>query len=391
MKLLIISHKPLWRDARSPSGFSTDGGFPRHVEALSGLFDKTIVCTPCLAEEGHGLSFVKGRNVQVLPLPPLPRQKLLRRLLTLPFILLNLAKLLRAIYEADFVHTPIPGDIGTIGMVLAWACRKPLFVRHCGNWERRLTLAERFWRWFMESNAEGRNIMMATGIAPDNGSSGSRVQWIFSASMWRSEMYPPASARTLRAAPRVESLRLATACRLVPGKGVDLLLRAGKALVDRGFKVCIDVFGDGPERSALEKLSEELGLEKYVRFGGRLSQAELLERLSEVHFFVFLSTSEGFPKAPLEALARGVPIVVSSLPVLESLARDGAGVVIKTLNAEEVAERIEQCCHPCQYERMVEAALVRAQEYSLERWVKCLGEAFNIHWKRFGFRMKNAT
>ena len=48
-------------------------------------------------------------------------------------------------------------------MLFAFVLRKPLFVRHCGNWFVQTTAAEHFWKWFMVRFAGGRNVMIATG------------------------------------------------------------------------------------------------------------------------------------------------------------------------------------------------------------------------------------
>jgi len=90
----------------------------------------------------------------------------------------------REILRADAVHSPIPGDIGTIGFLLAFALRKPLFIRHCGNWLKPSTTAERFWKWFMEKFAGGRQVMLATGGSPGPPSRvNSAIHWIFSTTL----------------------------------------------------------------------------------------------------------------------------------------------------------------------------------------------------------------
>ncbi len=41
MNLVIVSHKECWKDINSPTGFSTIGGFPFQMEAISQLFTQT--------------------------------------------------------------------------------------------------------------------------------------------------------------------------------------------------------------------------------------------------------------------------------------------------------------------------------------------------------------
>src|SRR6185369_1529040 len=138
------------------------------MQALSDLFDETTLVVPCASPLSRvGEISLEGHNLSVAPLTT-PAGRGLARKLGLPFWLLrNTPAILRELMKADAVHAPIPGDVGTIGMILAFILRKPLFVRHCGNWLNPVTTAEHFWKWFMERFAGGRQVMLATGGATD--------------------------------------------------------------------------------------------------------------------------------------------------------------------------------------------------------------------------------
>src|SRR4030095_4066054 len=172
VKLVVFSHKPIWPSSDALSGYATDGGFPMQMGALSELFDAaTIVAPSSLPADRPGGIALSGRNLSIAPLTSPAGKGAWRKLCLIMWFFLNLRTMLRETRLADAVHTPIPGDIGTIGMLLALALGKPLFVRHCGNWGRRATAAEYFWRWFMETFGGGRNVMLATGGANEPPSS----------------------------------------------------------------------------------------------------------------------------------------------------------------------------------------------------------------------------
>lgn len=103
--------------------------------------------------------------------------------------------------------------------------------------------------------------------------------------------------------------------RLVKVKGVDVLLRAF-AQLGRSDAVLV-VVGDGPERQNLEKLALSLGISDRVIFTGWRDDASKLVSIADV--FVLPSLSEGLPQALLEALAHGVPCIVSDIPQLRGL------------------------------------------------------------------------
>ena len=99
-------------------------------------------------------------------------------------------------------------------------------------------------------------------------------------------------------------------CRLVPQKGIDLLLQAYAALpahIRAGWPLVIA--GDGPERPMLEQMVSGLGLEGQVNFLGFVSAPQTL--LGRDAVFVLPSRFEGMPNALLEAMGAGMAVVVS--------------------------------------------------------------------------------
>src|SRR5258707_15657806 len=105
------------------------------MKALSELFETTTLLVPCAATGNRsGEIPLVGRGLSVRPLAVPAGKDLRRKLAMLPWLARSAGALWTEIRRADAVHTPIPGDVGTIGMLLAFCLRKPLFVRHCGNW-----------------------------------------------------------------------------------------------------------------------------------------------------------------------------------------------------------------------------------------------------------------
>lgn len=148
----------------SPTGYATDGGFPFQMRALSELFDETTLLLPLAKHTiSSGTMPLTGHNLSIRPLTLPVGQGWLRKLGFSWWLIRNGISVCLAIWRAGGVHVPIPGDVGTIGLVIALLLRKPLFIRHCGNWNRPKTNAEWVWRWIMERFAGGKNVFMATG------------------------------------------------------------------------------------------------------------------------------------------------------------------------------------------------------------------------------------
>ena len=119
--------------------------------------------------------------------------------------------------------------------------------------------------------------------------------------------------------------------RLVPQKGLDVLLRAFASLprsVRDGWTVVL--VGDGPERQRLRTLGETLSIAEAVAFEG--FQSNPLSYMHSAAIFALPSRFEGMPNALLEAMASGLPaIVTDASPGPLEMVTDGRnGLVVPT-------------------------------------------------------------
>ena len=131
--------------------------------------------------------------------------------------------------------------------------------------------------------------------------------------------------------------------RLQPQKGLDLLLRAFALLVPssrKGWRLTL--VGEGPEGTALKQLCSELGLDDVVSFEGFRSDTQIFFQRASI--FALPSRFEGMPNALLEAMASGLPSVVSDgSPGPLEMVRDGVqGLVVPSENVEALACALER-------------------------------------------------
>ena len=279
MKLTVFSHKRCWWSAASSSGYATDGGFALQMSTLSQLFEATRVVVPCTRSGVRtGETPLAGHKLAIVPLTA-PWGRGLRRKIALPLWLLrNGATLVREVVRADAVHAVIPGDIGTFGMLVAWDMRKPLLVRHCGNWSSQGTAAERFLHWFIERFAGGRNVMLVTGGGSSAPSRRNRqVHWVFSTSLSAKEL---AARAWTRDGLSEGGPRLITVSRQDPEKGTGVTIRSLPLLLDDYPGLQLHVVGDGPALAPLQRLAAELGVESRVVFHGQVRRDEVARLLT---------------------------------------------------------------------------------------------------------------
>ena len=173
------------------------------------------------------------------------------------------------------------------------------------------------------------------------------------------------SPRAVEGAVRREPELLAVA-RLVHQKGLDLLIQAFARLPDPAEGAWrLVLVGDGPERKSLEAMALREGLGDRVVFEG--FQPNPSSYMARASIFVLPSRFEGMPNALLEAMAAGLPVIVSdaSPGPLEMVEPGVHGLVVPSDNADALAAALARLmADPALRQHLGEAG--RARLRSLE-------------------------
>ena len=136
--------------------------------------------------------------------------------------------------------------------------------------------------------------------------------------------------------------RLLYVGRLAAAKGLPILLESLAKLKTSYPQLILTIVGDGSDRSTLEQMSQELGLEKNVKFVGYQSQAAVREYMQQTDIFVLPSFAEGLPVVLMEALAAGVPVVATQIAGISELVESGInGYLVPPGDVTAIGDRIE--------------------------------------------------
>jgi glycosyltransferase involved in cell wall biosynthesis len=124
-------------------------------------------------------------------------------------------------------------------------------------------------------------------------------------------------------------------------KKVDILLKAFKIVLSyEKDLIKLIIVGDGPEKSNLVKLSDELGISEFIEWKSNLDRPQILSEYSKARVFVLLSLLESFSRVVHEAVIIGVPTVVSKSEVFSELIDKGLVDVTLSERPQLVAEAI---------------------------------------------------
>jgi glycosyltransferase involved in cell wall biosynthesis len=118
-------------------------------------------------------------------------------------------------------------------------------------------------------------------------------------------------------------LKLLCVARLIKRKGQHHLIEAVKRITDQGVEINLDLVGSGDAEGEYRGLVNSLRIEDRINFLGYIPRDEVPDLYSKAHVFVLPSFNEGMSVATLEAMASGLPVVVSTTPGTEELVREG--------------------------------------------------------------------
>jgi glycosyltransferase involved in cell wall biosynthesis len=156
-----------------------------------------------------------------------------------------------------------------------------------------------------------------------------------------SEYDPACSKEEARKRLGLNGKIILTVARLTSWKGVDRVIEVLPEIRGRIDEAKLVVVGDGPELGNLKRLARELGVEKSMNFVGRVPHEEVPYYLRAADVFVLYSGYEGLPHIVLEAMATGVPVILSDKGGNREVVEDGVnGLLVPIGNQEKLKEAI---------------------------------------------------
>lgn len=171
--------------------------------------------------------------------------------------------------------------------------------------------------------------------------------------------------------------QLITVCRLVPAKGLDVLLMACAELKRRGSPFVLHVIGDGPIRQDLEKMANELNIYEDTIFYGYMLHPEQFMPFFDI--FVLPSRAEAFGSVFAEAALCWLALVGTDVGgIAEQIEHGKNGLLVPVDDVTALADALQQVMeNPDLRQKLAKAAYDKAKKtYSLKRVVLQLKELY---------------
>jgi glycosyltransferase involved in cell wall biosynthesis len=142
------------------------------------------------------------------------------------------------------------------------------------------------------------------------------------------------------------SLRVVYTANVCERKAQGVLVEAAALVLNKHPEVCFDMIGrviTGEEKYAqrVAALIQKTGIGKNVRLLGELPYREVIARVSACDIFAFPTRAEVMPRAVLEAMLAGKPVVASGVDgILDLIEHQRTGLLVQPGRPKELAEAL---------------------------------------------------
>jgi glycosyltransferase involved in cell wall biosynthesis len=286
-------------------------------------------------------------------------------LLTIIAVPYNLFSIFWIMMKSDHIHLRCPGNVGLLGAVVQiFFPFKKKTAKYAGNWgeNKGQPWSYRLQKWILSNTILTRNMkVLVYGEWPNQTRN---ILPFFTASYSVNEIIP-VHHRSLKGV-----IHLVFVGALMRSKNPLLTIQVAEALTLRGILVHLELLGDGAEREALEKYVNVRQLHGSIFIRGNASGEQVKKILQESHFLVFLSNSEGWPKAVAEAMFWGcVPLTkpVSCVPWM--LADGKRGLLANTNDPQTLAQQLHELLLDAgKYNAISAEGAAWSRNYTLEKF-----------------------
>lgn len=175
----------------------------------------------------------------------------------------------------------------------------------------------------------------------------------------------------------IENVRFLFVGRLVPRKGIDILLKAAHLLSKKNIIFNLDMVGVGPLKKYVEFQINKHNLSN-IKVHGKISDSQLKNFYEKSDIFICPSYLEGFGIVLLEAACNNLAIIANDIPVFKEIFNDNEILYFKNGDSKELAKKIEYLIsNTNKIHKLQEKSKKKVTDFNLDRTYEKYIEIYN--------------
>lgn len=337
--------------------------------------DDLIIVAPITNEDVKAIELAYNyNNIKFIPIPEFnlsTKRAIFKTIFLLPVLFFQI---FRGMLQSDHIHLRCPGNVGLLGcLVQVFFPFKMKTAKYAGNWDwdSKQPWSYRLQQRILRNTFFTRNMRV---LVYGDWNETKNIKPFFTASYSKKEINisPP------RLLEKDKPIKFIYVGALSEGKRPMLCLEVIKALCIKNIECEIHLYGEGKDREVLENYISKNELHDIAFLHGNVDALELIKAYQESHFLLFISKSEGWPKAVAESMFWGcLPLTspVSCLP--EMIGYGSRGELIEP----KVDLIIEQIMYYIDYSKIYiekcQLAMDWSRNFTLEKFEKEIKSLIN--------------
>jgi glycosyltransferase involved in cell wall biosynthesis len=360
MTFVIVTHVPHIFEGNAYYGYAP---YVKEMNVWIKNVDAVIIVAPLekvektpihLHYEHHNLSFVAIESFNVLSL-----KSIFETTFKIPRILY---KIFNNFKKADHIHLRCPGNIGLLGCIVQiFFPYTSKTAKYAGNWDPKAKhpVSYQCQKSILQNTFLTRNMKVL--VYGDWANSTKNIKSFFTAT-YKEHDKKPIVAKKLD-----KVIDIIFAGTLTIGKQPFYAIQLIERIINTGLPVLLSIYGEGEERSRMEKYIVENSLEKNIYLYGNQSEEVIRKAYEKSHFVILPSKSEGWPKVIAEGMFWGcIPLAtpVSCVPYM--LDHSNRGLLLEIDLEKDLKNICDLVKDSNRYQEMISNGVEWSRKYTLD-------------------------
>jgi len=242
-----------------------------------------------------------------------------------------------AMKSADHIHLRCPGNMGLIGcFVQIFFPKKIKTAKYAGNWDphSKQPFTYKVQKWILSNTFLTRNMTVLVYGEWKNQSK--NIKPFFTAT------YSDSEKEIISKTGFNSTIEFIFVGSLVSGKNPLYGIKIMQNLIEKGFNIVLNLYGEGSERNNLKNYIQTNNLEKFIVLHGNQNKEIIKKAYQKSHFVILPSRSEGWPKAIAEGMFWGCVPVATKVSCLPSMLDYGNRGILLEMDLDKDVNMIKE-------------------------------------------------